>query len=48
MNVCIDYTKDKCLSQANIYILCMKGIPKENKCKDLFESWLKCINLKYK
>jgi hypothetical protein len=51
MKLYIDYWNDKCSYETNLFILCMNGPKspsKENKCKDLFDSWLKCINLKYK
>jgi hypothetical protein len=44
----MEWNKDKCSNEAKLYIHCMKKPPIENKCKYLFEEWLKCINLKYK
>lgn len=43
----IDYQIDNCLSEGNLFILCMKKrqpIPTNDKCKNLFDSWYKCIN----
>lgn len=37
----------KCSLEENSFILCMKKgqhIPTNDKCKNLFDSWYKCIN----
>ena len=47
------YKINKCSSESNLFILCMKKPIelenlKDNKCKHLFDKWFKCINLKIK
>ena len=39
-----DYWFDKCSKESLLFILCMKKPAQENKCKNLFDSWYKCIN----
>lgn len=37
-----------CLDKATLFVLCMKTptlIPSQNKCKNLFDTWYKCILL---
>ena len=43
------YKKNNCLDKARLFGLCMKQTPSspnsplENKCKNLFDEWYKCI-----
>jgi hypothetical protein len=40
------YDSNKCLDKARLFVLCMKETPLnplENKCKNLFDNWSKCI-----
>ena len=43
------YKKNKCLDKARLFGLCIKQAPNspnsplENKCKNLFDEWYKCI-----
>lgn len=39
-----DYWFDKCSKESLLFILCMKKPVQDNKCKNLFDSWYKCIN----
>ena len=42
------YKTNKCLNQARLFVLCTKQTPQkpvENKCKNLFDNWYKCIML---
>ena len=39
-----EYWFDKCSKESLSFILCMKKPVQENKCKNLFDSWYKCIN----
>jgi hypothetical protein len=45
------YKKNNCLDKARVFALCIKQTPKspnsplENKCKNLFDEWYKCILL---
>ena len=38
------YSVDQCSNEARVFLLCMKKPVQDNKCKDLFDSWYKCIN----
>ena len=40
------YKTNKCLDKARLFVLCMKTIPQrpnDNKCKEIFDNWYKCI-----
>jgi hypothetical protein len=38
------YKTNKCLDKANLFVLCVKtNVSRENKCKNLFDKWYKCI-----
>ena len=40
------YKKNKCIDKANLFILCVKTNTsrENNKCKNLFDMWYKCIS----
>ena len=41
-----DYKTNKCLDKGKLFVLCMKNPnPIDNKCKNLFDKWYKCILL---
>jgi hypothetical protein len=41
-----NHTTNKCLDKARLFVLCMKNPnPIDNKCKNLFDKWYKCILL---
>ena len=33
-----------CSNESKLFLLCMKKPKVENKCKNLFDEWFKCIN----
>jgi hypothetical protein len=43
------YKTNNCLDKARLFVLCMKTIPQtpnapnDNKCKQIFDNWYKCI-----
>jgi hypothetical protein len=34
----------KCSNESKLFLLCMKKPKVENKCKNLFDEWFKCMN----
>jgi hypothetical protein len=40
------YKTNKCLDKEQMFVLCMKiPNPIDNKCKNLFDKWYKCLML---
>ena len=33
-----------CSNESKLFLMCMKKPKVENKCKNLFDEWFKCIN----
>jgi hypothetical protein len=44
MEMNIDLEWNKCSNESKLFLLCMKKPKVENKCKNLFDEWFKCIN----
>lgn len=34
----------KCSNESKLFLICMKKPKVENKCKNLFDEWFKCMN----